>query len=68
MRVIDLYEQMKDSWPASEPLDNPYMEISEMYTEDSMDEDIQEISEWMERVKVNFPDLYVSQAVQRGKK
>jgi hypothetical protein len=69
MNVKKLYEESKNAWPADETLDNWEMDVAQVYAEDGIQEDIKKIEDWIERVKKNYPELYVSQESNiKGKK
>lgn len=68
MNVKKLYDESKNAWPADEPLDNSLMEVAQVYAQDGIKSDINNIQDWVERVKQNYPELYVSQEVNTKRK
>lgn len=68
MTIKDVFEQAKDVWPATEPLDFENNELSVVPDGAVNSEDIQRIFDWVSRIRKNYPELYVSQEDDKRKK
>lgn len=68
MTIKDIYEKAKDVWPVDEPLDFAEKELAVVPDGAVNAADIQRVVDWVSRIRKNYPELYVSQADDIGKK